>query len=189
MEDIDDDQLDSLLDSLLIRIVEMLVEMSSSDIELQEELNAPDKSGFTLIHYASLYNLQSLLPVLLSRGANSDALSVRGKLTPLHLACGAGHFAVVELLTRNGCAIEVKDSSSLTPADHGEYSMRTSNLKCYNFANTVKCKPFGMVFPILQNGLQKSQEKIFYCQTMSINNEHPILKEKCYFNRLFRILA
>ena len=121
LNDIDDDQLDSLIDSLLIRIVEMLVEMSSNDIELQEELNSPDKSGFTLLHYASLYTLQSLLPVLISRGANVDTLSVRGKLTPLHLACGAGNFAVVELLTRNGCAIEVFDSSRLTPSDHGKF--------------------------------------------------------------------
>jgi len=118
LNDVEDDQLDSLLDSLLIRIVEMLVEMSASDTELQQELNSPDKSGFTLLHYASLYNLQSLLPVLLSRGANADNPSLRGKLTPLHLACGAGNFAVVELLTRHGCAIEVIDSSGATPADH-----------------------------------------------------------------------
>ena len=57
LTDMDDEQLDSILDSLLIRIVETLVEMSASDTELREELNAPDKSGFTLLHYASLYNL------------------------------------------------------------------------------------------------------------------------------------
>ncbi|GMI06830.1 hypothetical protein TrRE_jg286, partial [Triparma retinervis] len=114
----DDDQLDNVLDSLLIRIVETLVEMSASDNELQAELNAPDKSGFTLLHYASLYNLQSLVPVLLSRGANPDTPTIRGKLTPLHLACGAGNEAICELLVRHGCAVNVNDSFKLTPADH-----------------------------------------------------------------------
>jgi len=71
--------------------------MSASDNELQAELNAPDKSGFTLLHYASLYNLQSLVPVLLSRGANPDTPTIRGKLTPLHLACGAGNSAICEV--------------------------------------------------------------------------------------------
>lgn len=115
---LDDDQLDNVLDSMLIRIVETLVEMSNSDNELQSELNSPDKSGFTLLHYASLYNLRSLLPVLLSRGANPDTPTLRGKLTPLHLACGAGNNAICELLVRHGCAVRVYDSFNLTPADH-----------------------------------------------------------------------
>ena len=46
--------LDQLIDSLLVRIVETLVEMSGSGCEIQEELNAPDKSGFTLLHYVSI---------------------------------------------------------------------------------------------------------------------------------------
>lgn len=60
LNEVEDDQLDALLDSLLIRIVEMLVEMSVSDIELQQELNSPDKSGFTLLHYVSIIFPQSI---------------------------------------------------------------------------------------------------------------------------------
>jgi hypothetical protein len=118
LEALDDEQLDNILDSLLIRIVEQLVEMSAADSELQDELNAPDKSGFTLLHYASMYNLQALVPVLLARGANPDTRTTRGNLTPLHLACGADNMAIVELLVRHGCAINVKDSFDMTPADH-----------------------------------------------------------------------
>jgi len=116
--EMDEDNLDSLLDRLLIRIVESLVEITASNSELQQELNAPDRSGFALLHYASLYNLQSLIPVLLSRGANPDTPTVRGKLTPLHLACGAGHGAIVEALVRSGCAVQVRDSFGSLPADH-----------------------------------------------------------------------
>eukprot|EP00957_Ditylum_brightwellii_P160932 12252694-Ditylum_brightwellii.AAC.1 len=113
-----EDKLDGLLDSLLIRVVESLVEMGTSSFEIQEEINSPEKSGFTLLHFASLYNLQSFVPVLLSRGANPDTPTIRGKLTPLHLACGAGNWAIVELLVRKGCAVQVCDSFGSYPADH-----------------------------------------------------------------------
>jgi len=69
-------------------------------------------------HQAALYNLQSLIPVLLSRGANPDIRSVRGNLTPLHLACGAGNLAIVQLLVRHGCALQVHDCFGSFPIDH-----------------------------------------------------------------------
>jgi ankyrin repeat protein len=62
--------------------------------------------------------LQSLIPVLLSRGATPDVKSTRGDVTPLHLACGAGNTAIVELLLRQGCAMEVADCFGSFPADH-----------------------------------------------------------------------
>mmetsp|Transcript_48782 Transcript_48782/g.146986 ORF Transcript_48782/g.146986 Transcript_48782/m.146986 type:complete len:290 (-) Transcript_48782:804-1673(-) len=114
----EDDRLDSVLDGLLVRVAESLVEMSTSSYEVQEDLNCPDKSGFTLLHYAALYNLQSLVPLLLSKGSNPDTPTARGKLTPLHLACGAGNWAIVELLVRNGCAVQVSDSFCSSPIDH-----------------------------------------------------------------------
>jgi len=51
MKALDDEELDNILDSLLVKIVESLVEMSASECDIQEELNAPDRSGFTLLHY------------------------------------------------------------------------------------------------------------------------------------------
>lgn len=65
-----------------------------------------------------MYNLQSLIPVLLSRGSHPDVKSSRGNVTPLHLACGAGNNAIVDLLLRQGCAIEVPDCFGSFPADH-----------------------------------------------------------------------
>ena len=70
------------------------------------------------LYKAALYNLQSLIPVLLSRGANPDIRSVRGNLTPLHLACGAGNLAIVQLLVRHGCALQVQDCFGSFPLDH-----------------------------------------------------------------------
>jgi hypothetical protein len=117
-KNMDDAELDNMLDSLLVRIVESLVEVSASSGEIQEEVNAADKSGFTLLHYAAFYNLPTLIPVLLSRGANPDIQTSRGNLTPLHLACGAGNYAIAELLVRHGCALNVPDCFGSFAVDH-----------------------------------------------------------------------
>mmetsp|Transcript_35029 Transcript_35029/g.51345 ORF Transcript_35029/g.51345 Transcript_35029/m.51345 type:complete len:1067 (-) Transcript_35029:450-3650(-) len=118
LKGMDNDQLDNVLDNLFVGVVENLVEISTSNHQLQEGLNSPDKSGFTLLHYASMYNLHSLIPMLISRGANPDAPTTRGMLTPLHLACGAGNESAVELLVRSGCVVWVYDSYDFSPMDH-----------------------------------------------------------------------
>jgi ankyrin repeat protein len=62
--------------------------------------------------------LPSIIPVLLSRGANPDIKTSRGNLTPLHLACGAGNYAIVEVLLRHGCALNEPDCFGSYPIDH-----------------------------------------------------------------------
>lgn len=59
-----------------------------------------------------------MIPVLLSRGANPDVATIRGTLTPLHLACGAGNTAIVELLVRSGCSLDIPDCFGSYPIDH-----------------------------------------------------------------------
>ena len=117
-KDIGDAELDSLLHSVLIRFVEAMVDTSTSEDELKEALNKPGVSGFTLLHYAALYNILSLIPLLLSRGADPDALTEKGNLTALHLAAGAGHDQIVDALVRAGCRVAPQDSYGLTPSDH-----------------------------------------------------------------------
>ena len=117
-KDIGDEELDSLLHSVLIRFVEAMVDTSTSEEELKEALNKPGVSGFTLLHYAALYNILSLIPLLLSRGADPDALTEKGNLTALHLAAGAGHDQIVDALVRAGCRVAPQDSYGLTPSDH-----------------------------------------------------------------------
>eukprot|EP01083_Nonionella_stella_P029487 81153_1 len=114
----DDGELEDMLDDLMVQIVESFVEVGASRFEIQEELNVPDKSGFALLHYAAFYGLPSIIPVLLSRGANPDIKTSRGNLTPLHLACGAGNYAIVEVLLRHGCALNEPDCFGSYPIDH-----------------------------------------------------------------------
>jgi len=108
------------LDKLLTRIVEIFLHLNPSDDSLMNDLNNHDKSGFTLLHYACLYNMQSFIPILLHHGANSDIPTVQGNLTPLHISCAAGHFAIVELLVRNGNGILLEDSFGACPVDHAK---------------------------------------------------------------------
>ena len=75
-------------------------------------------SGFSLIHYASLYNDVSLIPLLLSCGADPNAKTEKGNLSPLHLAAGAGHDQIVDALVRHGARLEDEDSYGYTPSDH-----------------------------------------------------------------------
>jgi len=116
---IENDVLDSILDELLVRFVELLMD---SDVEdnsaLLSKLNKCGFSGFTLLHYASLYNLETLFHLLLAHGANPNITTDGGGLTPLHLACGAGNMAIVDILVRNGSKINALDSLGRTPLRH-----------------------------------------------------------------------
>ena len=65
-----------------------------------------------------MYDLPSLIPVLLSHGADPNIQTSRGNLTPLHLACGAGNDTIVELLVRHGCELDIHDCFGSSPCDH-----------------------------------------------------------------------
>ena len=57
----DDQELDDILGGLLVQIVESLAEMGESGLQIHEELNTPDKSGFCIFHYVSVLTNQSFL--------------------------------------------------------------------------------------------------------------------------------
>ena len=44
--------------------------------------------------------------------------TLKVNLSPLHLACSAGHFSAAKLLVEQGCAVESCDSDGLTPYEH-----------------------------------------------------------------------
>ncbi len=142
----DDPELDNILDGLLVRIVESLDEISSDvkeELNVEDKsgfalLHYVSSTLYLCVHStfslrdnillgyilfytvpkAALYNLPSLIPVLLSRGADPDIQTSRGNLTPLHLACGAGNAKIVELLISSGCAHNLPDSFGSYPVDH-----------------------------------------------------------------------
>uniref|UniRef100_A0A6U0XRL7 CG-1 domain-containing protein n=1 Tax=Rhizochromulina marina TaxID=1034831 RepID=A0A6U0XRL7_9STRA len=111
---ISDGELEEVLERLLIRVVGHMVELAAADEGLQEELNAADRHGFCLLHYACLYNLGPMVPILLRYGALVNSVTLDGQ-TPLHLAASAGHHAIAESLVSCGADVSATDSSGLTP--------------------------------------------------------------------------
>jgi ankyrin repeat protein len=72
-----------------------LPQLAATDHGLEHELSALDQSGYSLLHYACLYGLVTLVPLLVARGAAVDTPTGCGRAhTPLHLAAAAGSLEV-----------------------------------------------------------------------------------------------
>ncbi|GFR15221.1 hypothetical protein TNCT_287101 [Trichonephila clavata] len=63
-------------------------------------INAKDKNGHTLLHWAASLGNQNVIQRLLDAGAEIDQISVKGN-TPLHIAVSNGHKEIVESLLQS----------------------------------------------------------------------------------------
>ena len=109
--------LEKLMDRYLMSVVKQLVQFASLDDELKAELDALDGNGFSLLHYCCMYNVNTLVPVLLARGASVDQQSTDGS-TSLHLAAAHGVLPVVQILIEHGADINKHDNFGRTPYDN-----------------------------------------------------------------------
>jgi ankyrin repeat protein len=66
--------------------------------EFNELLSAPDNSGSTPLHYACQYGNLADVALLVDHGAQLDLVMEDG-VSPLHLAAGRGHLAIVKRLS------------------------------------------------------------------------------------------
>ncbi|TMW56595.1 hypothetical protein Poli38472_006605 [Pythium oligandrum] len=121
IEELSDQDLESLSEKLFERVVRQLVTVAHTSEELLEELNSLDETGLSLLHYVSFYNYSHLIPLLLSHGAQVNQQSTQG-YTPLHLAAGCGHLQVVECLIQAGADVMATDFDDFTPAERAEKS-------------------------------------------------------------------
>jgi ankyrin repeat protein len=84
-----------VLTILYVSCLPLSLQLAVTDHGLEHELSALDQSGYSLLHYACLYGLVTLVPLLLARGAAVDAPTGCGRAhTPLHLAAAAGSLEV-----------------------------------------------------------------------------------------------
>lgn len=121
IETLSDRDLEQLSEELLERVVRQLVTVAHTSEELLEELNSLDEAGLSLLHYVSFYNYSTLVPLLLSHGAQINQQSTQGQ-SALHLAAGCGHKEVVEVLVQSGADIFALDFDGFTPADRADKS-------------------------------------------------------------------
>ncbi|PRD20862.1 UNVERIFIED_CONTAM: Ank3 [Trichonephila clavipes] len=63
-------------------------------------INAKDKNGHTLLHWATSLGNQNVVKQLLDVGAEIDQISIKGN-TPLHIAVSNGHKEIVESLLQS----------------------------------------------------------------------------------------
>uniref|UniRef100_A0A8D8RFM0 Ankyrin repeat domain-containing protein 39 n=1 Tax=Cacopsylla melanoneura TaxID=428564 RepID=A0A8D8RFM0_9HEMI len=82
--------------------------------------NIPDNAGYTALHYAARSNNKAICMLLISRGANVNAVTRAGLATPLHRAASAGNEEIVMLLLDNGADPSLKDADSLNALDRSK---------------------------------------------------------------------
>jgi ankyrin repeat protein len=80
---------------------------------LAGDLESWNGDGNTPLHLASIYGLVAHIEVLITAGANIEAVSAKG-LRPIHSAALAGREDIVRVLLNHGCEL-VADSLGLTP--------------------------------------------------------------------------
>jgi ankyrin repeat protein len=110
------EDLEVIMDRYIMEVVRQLVQLAALDDDLRAEIDSLDTSGFSLLHYCCLYNLNSLIPVLLARGADVNRRTSTGS-TALHLAAGAGHLAVTQVLVASGAVVDSYDANNVLPSD------------------------------------------------------------------------
>jgi hypothetical protein len=110
------EELEIIMDRYIMEVVKQLVQLAALDEDLKAEIDSLDSSGFSLLHYCCLYNLTSLVPVLIAKGANVNKRTGNGS-TALHLAAGAGHLAVAEVLVQSGAVVTTFDANNVLPSD------------------------------------------------------------------------
>lgn len=80
----------------------------------QKDVNARQKDGKTLLHYAANRGHLDVAALLLQKGAHIDSQDNDGK-TPLHEAMAYSRFPVARLLLEKGANVNLKDNDGDTP--------------------------------------------------------------------------
>ncbi|MDE0807602.1 MAG: ankyrin repeat domain-containing protein [Longimicrobiales bacterium] len=85
-------------------------------IQEGEEVNAAQGDGMTALHWAAENGDVEMLEMLMSAGANPEAVTRLGRYTPLHLASKLGREASVVSLLRLGSAVNPRTTTgAVTP--------------------------------------------------------------------------
>ena len=68
-------ELENVMEQYIMTVVKQLVQLACIDDDLQNSLDSLDETGFSLLHYCCLYNLTTLVPVLLAKGVSVNLVT------------------------------------------------------------------------------------------------------------------
>ena len=109
-----DEELSSLLDHQSTAVMHDLLDANVISNELVDEFNNLDIHGHNLLHYCCLFHQVGLIPLLLSRGVDTNRPTKDG-FTPLHIAASLSSFSIAQILITHGASLFVKDLQGLYP--------------------------------------------------------------------------
>ena len=79
------------------------------------DVNAPQGDGMTALHWAALNGDAELTTLLVSAGANVEAVTRVGAHTPLHVASRSGNAEVAEVLLAAGARVDAPTTTGVSP--------------------------------------------------------------------------
>ena len=85
-------------------------------VETEIHLNQQNACGYSLLHYACLYDLPSIVDVLLENGADVTLKDAWGN-QPLHIAATHGSVDVIKSLINYGAGCYTKNINRMNPFD------------------------------------------------------------------------
>ena len=98
-------------------------------LEKGTDVDIPDNSGYTALHYSCRNNHPSLVTYLLQKGACVNAQTKSGRDTPLHRASYAGHQDIVSTLLQHGANILMTNADGQTAFHRACVAGRTEVVK------------------------------------------------------------
>jgi ankyrin repeat protein len=79
------------------------------------DVNAPQGDGTTALHWAAYRDDLEMVKLLLAAGANAQATTREGAITPLLMACQNGNVTIIEALLKAGADVNAVKSNGTTP--------------------------------------------------------------------------
>src|SRR3984957_17121012 len=81
----------------------------------KEDVNKAQGDGMTALHWAASNDDLEMVQLLLNAGANVQAQTRLGAVTPLFMACKSGNASMVEGLLKAGASASAPDAHGTTP--------------------------------------------------------------------------